>query len=293
MRAQVLACVVLASFFVMTLTSPADAGNGANWVLYNHHTADQGETEVKIFSDFSDAGKPNADYSAQLLEIEYGVTDRLTTALYFEGVDLDGQNYDFGSWRFETRYRLFEYGTVFLNPVLYVEYEQPEPEHRFIRSVTGRTDGGEEGEEDEKGTEHELETKLLLGHDFSDRFNVAFNWINEVNLDNGNWSFGYALGFNYTLFHSEIEEDAAEEKEHFGSGGWELEKVKLGGELYGGLGDDSLGLTLDSDKTKQYIGLNLQGEFENHISFGVGGAIGLTSDSEDAILRLLVGYEFE
>jgi hypothetical protein len=27
--------------------------------------------------------------------------------------------------------------------------------------------------------------------------------------------------------------------------------------------------------------------------FGVGGAFGLTDDSEDAILRLTAGYEFE
>lgn len=54
-----------------------------------------------------------------------------------------------------------------------------------------------------------------------------------------------------------------------------------------------LGLTFDPDKTKQYAGVNLFAELENHIQLGIGGAFGLTGDSENAILRLVAGYEFE
>ena len=68
----------------------------------------------------------------------------------------------------------------------------------ITRAVTGRTDGVDT----QGGTEHELETKLILGHDFSDRFNVAFNWINEVKFENGKWEFGYAAGLNYTVYRS-------------------------------------------------------------------------------------------
>ena len=31
--------------------------------------------------------------------------------------------------------------------------------------------------------EHEIESKLIVGHDITNRFDVAFNWINETNLD--------------------------------------------------------------------------------------------------------------
>lgn len=86
--------------------------------------------------------------------------------------------------RFENRYRVFKQDTL-LNPVLYLEYLQLETEHRYIKDVTGRA-GGEE-EEEEEGTEHELETKLIIGRDFSDRLDAAFNWISEVNLDTGDW----------------------------------------------------------------------------------------------------------
>ena len=92
-----------------------------------------------------------ADYSAQLLEIEHGVTDTWTTALYLEGVKLDGADYAFGSFRFENRVRLFREATLF-NPVLYAEYEQKEPASRYIRAVTGRVDG----EDDEDGSKADL-----------------------------------------------------------------------------------------------------------------------------------------
>lgn len=261
--------------------SGVHAGSGANFIVYNHHTAERGEKEIKLYSDFSDGGEEGR-YSAQLLELEYGVTDRWTTSLYFEGVNIDGEAYDFGGWRFENRVRLFDQ-QVLLNPVLYVEYEQLEPKHRYKRAVTGRTDG----EEEEEGTEHELETKLILGQDISDRLDVAFNWINEVNLDSGKWEFGYATGINYVLF------DAEDEGAKGGSNFGRLKEVKLGVESYGGLGDSEGGLTLDGGKTEQYAGVNLKAELDNGVQLGVGGAFGLTDDSEDVIVRTMVGYEFE
>jgi hypothetical protein len=262
--------------------APAFAGSGANFVLYNHHTAEQGEKEIKLYSDFANVGSGGADYFAQLIEFEYGVTDRWTTALYFEGDKIDGEDYEFGGWRFENRVRLFE-GNVFLNPVLYAEYEELKPAHRYNRAVVGRTDGEEGEEEEEEGTEHELETKLILGQDINDRLDVSFNWINETNFDTGEWAFGYALGFNYVLFEDEGSK---------GARGWALKEVKMGAELFGGLGDSEEGLTLSASETEQYAGLNLKGEFANGIELGIGGAFGLTDDSENAILRTMIDYEF-
>ena len=143
-------------------------------------------------------------------------------------------------------------------------------------------------------TEHELETKLMLGQDISNRLNVAFNWINELKFDNGVWSFGYAAGLNYMVFKSACEdEDEKRGSEGTRSDAWDLEKVTLGLEFYGGLGDSVRGLTVDADKTQQYAGINLRADFENHVHVGLGGAFGLTQESEDAILRLTAGYELE
>jgi hypothetical protein len=186
---------------------------------------------------------------------------------------------------------LFDYGH-FLNPVLYVEYEYLKPAHRYIRAVTGRTDEDEGEEEGEEKAEHEIESRLILGHDFAKRVNVAFNWINETNLESGKWEFGYATGLNLTLYEAE-DGEAGHKGGGFHSKRWDVEELILGIELYGGLGDSVLGLTLDADKTKQYLGVNLRAELENHIQLGIGGAFGLTGESENAIVRLVAGYEFD
>ena len=271
------------------------AGNEANFVLYDHHTDEKGETEVNVFGDFSNAVGHEPHYSAQLFEIERALTDRWEAALYLEGDKIDAEDYLFAGWRLESRYRLFEYGT-FLNPVLYVEYENLDPNHKYLLEVTGRTDTPE-GPETWK---HEIESKLIVGHDITNKFDVAFNWINETNVDTGRWEFGYALGFNYALVGEANQE--AEEHEHEGhaahehapkGAAWAIKEVKLGGELYGGLGDSTLGLTLDPNVTQQYAGLNLKTEWANGLHVMVGGAAGLTRESERGLLRLMLGYEFE
>lgn len=274
---------------MMWFPVPAWAGNGANFVLYNQYTEEKGETEIALYSDFSDGGNGEEAYSAQLLEIEHGVTDYWTTALYFEGVKIDGEDYEFGGFRFENRVRLFDYGH-FPNPVLYVEYEYLRPEHRYLKVVTGRTDEVEE--EGEEKAEHELESRLILAHDFTDRLNIAFNWINETNLESGKWEFGYATGLNLKLYEAE-DGEGGERSGHFHFADCGIEELVLGVELFGGLGDSVLGLTADPDKTKQYLGVNLLAELKNDIELGIGGAFGLTGDSENALLRLVAGYKFE
>lgn len=271
------------------------AGNEANFVLYDHHTDEKGETEVNAFGDFSNAVGDEPRYSAQLFEIERALTERWEAALYLEGDKIDDEDYLFAGWRLESRYRLFEYG-AFLNPVLYVEYENLSPDHKYLLDVTGRTDTPEGPER----WQHEIESKLIVGHDITSKFDVAFNWINETNVDTGRWEFGYALGFNYALVGKANQE--AEEHEHEGHGAhehaskgaaWAIKEVKLGGELYGGLGDSTLGLTLDPNVTQQYAGLNLKTEWTNGLHVMVGGAAGLTKESERGLLRLMIGYEFE
>lgn len=280
-------CSLLIAAATLGMTQSASAGNDGNFVLYNQHMAEKGEKEVSIFSDFAHTGGGAKDYTAQVYEIEYGVTDLWTTAAYLESAETYGENYGYASFRFENRVRLFKEETLF-NPVLYAEYDQKQPQSRYISSVVGRTDTPT----GPSGTEHELETKLIVGHDLTDRFTVAFNWINEVKLDNGLWSFGYAAGFNYVLMQAKSEApEERREKTHTGS--WDVETLTLGFEAYGGLGDSALGLTADPNKTEQYAGINLEADFKNQIHVGIGGAFGLTKESEDAILRLTAGYEFE
>jgi hypothetical protein len=259
----------------------AHAGNEANFVLYSQYTEPAGEIEINVYNDFSRGAGSLPRYSAQQVEIEYAFTNKLVSALYVDAQKSPDESYQFGAWKFETRYRLFEYGAVFLNPMLYVEYATERPANRYISEVLGRTDtpeapGGPR-------TEHNIETKLILGEDIGKNFDVAFNWINEANLDTGHWEFGYAAGLNYSLYR--VERNKADP--------WSIRSVKLGAELYGGLGDNWRGLTLDPGVTQQYAGLNLKTAFSNDVNFMIGIAAGLTSPSEHALLRLQLGYEFK
>ena len=284
---RVVALVLMAAGINLVGTTAALAGRGANFVLYNHHMEEQGATEVEVYSDYGRVGNGEPNYTAQMFEVEYGVTDLFTTALYLEGAKTfgDDESYEFGSFRFENRLRLFREDTL-LNPVLYVEYLYKKPESRYVRDVVGRVDGEED--EEEEGSEHELETKVILGHDITNNLNIAFNTIHEVNLENGHWAFGYATGVNYTFFRVS---DARPGFDNFNNS--RIEKLTIGLEMFGGVGDSVKGLTLAGSKIEQYVGVNLRADFKDEFHVGIGGAFGLTGHSEDAIFRLTAGFELE
>jgi hypothetical protein len=284
-----------------SLARPALAGNEANFVLYNSHTEEAGGTEINVYSDFARAFKDEPHYGAQLFEIEHAFTDRLMAAIYLEGDAIQGEDgYKFGSFRAEARYRLFEKDQAFFNPVLYVEYEHLTTSHKYILDALGRSDTPVV-----EATENSIETKLILGRDLTDKLDVAFNWINEGNMGTGYWEFGYAAGLNYKIFEDDSGEkdekkgkkglkDKGKDKEFGGHPrGWGVKEVKLGAEVYGGLGDATRGLTMDPHVTQQYAGLNIKAELQNGFHVMMGGALGLTGESDQAKFRLQVGYEFE
>ncbi len=62
------------------------------------------------------------------IEFEYGITDRLTTAIYFNFEETrstnnsyESKSLSFTSTSYELRYRLFEIGEYFIDPTLYAE----------------------------------------------------------------------------------------------------------------------------------------------------------------------------
>lgn len=274
-------CIALSVF--MILPSAAWAGNGANFILYNHHTAEAGEKEVMLMNDLGQ--EPDGTrYAAQMIEFELGLTDRWTSEFMIEGQATSGEGgYHFTGFRWENRYRLFEYGK-FLNPVLYVEWEDLGEDTKYLMEVSGREDAAERTKA--RPRERILETRLILGEDMGDGLDAAFNWINESDLDTGVTAFGYALGLNYKLSPLPGAPVRHIEEEH----GYHPE-VRLGLELFGGLGDSDRGVTADADVTQHYLGVNTMFHVTGRTMIKFGGAIGLTNVSQD-LFRLAVGYEF-
>jgi hypothetical protein len=173
--------------------------------------------------------------------------------------------------------------------VLYAEWENLKTTTKFQMEVSGRTDS----ESGEPGATSEgiLETRLILGHDVSDRFNVAFNWINETNARTKKPDFGYALDINWGLRGAGHDTET-----HFhhtlGAGGaLALRELTLGAKLYGGLGNSSKWIAASGKVTEHYLGINLVSHWSNGWMLQAGFLKGLTSPSQRGLLRLMAGYD--
>jgi hypothetical protein len=267
-------------YIVLLLAAPSVAlgANGANFVLYTHHTEEPGELKVMFMNDIGQEADTTR-YVAQMVELELGITERWTTGFMVEGQTTSGEGgYNFTGFRWENRYRLFEYGR-FLNPVLYVEYEDLGEDTKYAMEVSGREDATVHVKSRER--ERVLETRLILGHDFTNRFNVAFNWLNESDLDTGVTAFGYAAGLNYELTTMRRTED-----NHGSHPG-----ITFGLEVFGALGDSDKGITADAKITQHYLAPNMMLHITDSTMVKFGGAVGLTNVSQD-IFRMAIGYKF-
>ncbi|MBI3008399.1 MAG: hypothetical protein HYY56_02620 [Candidatus Omnitrophica bacterium] len=279
--------LVLASVYFGVMAS-AFCGTDGYFTTYNHHI-EKGEFEIMLMNDFTSPSEPKeeegqGDYFSHMLELEYGVTDQWSTEFMVEWFeDIEHGVSEFTGFRWENRYRIFKEETL-LNPTLYVEYEDLDPDTRFKMETSGWILPPYEEEEAEVHRERILESRIILSHDFG-RMNAAFNFINETDLDNGVTAFGYSLGLITLLHHEEEEEGGAEhhhEEEH--------EKVGLGIELFGALGDTKK-FDLRPSRQEHYLGPILVYHVNPNFMIHTQLAIGL-SDASDDIVRLNFGYEF-
>lgn len=97
---------------------------------YTSYTLPANALELEIWN----TGKIQKDFGyfyrwQPRVEFEYGVTDKLTTSIYFNFDETRSKNnnypsksFSFTSTSFELRYRLFEIGEYFVDPTLYGEF---------------------------------------------------------------------------------------------------------------------------------------------------------------------------
>ena len=69
-------------------------------------------------------------------EFEYGATAWWTTELYFDGQTTFNDSTIFTGFRWENRFRLLQ-REHFINPVLYIEYEQTSGADKILKEVEG------------------------------------------------------------------------------------------------------------------------------------------------------------
>src|SRR5579885_1788514 len=133
---QLLYRLVLSGFFVgLIFASAAFAQESPYIITYDHYLEEPGNLEVEYFSTFGTQRGGN-DFHSYWLEFEYGATAYWTTELYLDGQTTFHDSSIFTGFRFENRFRPFKF-EHFVNPVLYVEYEQVSAADKLLKEVEG------------------------------------------------------------------------------------------------------------------------------------------------------------
>lgn len=270
------------TFFAITLAlafaRPARAQERAYFVTYDHYLEEPGNLEIALANT---TGVPKADhaaYNAPWLELEYGFTGWWTAELYLEGVTTRGDGNAFAGWRWENRFRPLR-GEHRLNPVLYVEYENTNEASRIQKEIVGS--GGiafEPIAELRKTRTRELEGKLILSS-VAGVWNVSENLIVEKNLsEDEGLEFGYSVGVSRPIGT-------------LASGAgcrFCAENFVVGVEAFGGLGSTE---GFGAGEQRHYLAPVFAWRATPQLTVKASAAVGLTSASDHALVRVGVSYE--
>jgi len=167
------------------LVSQAHADRRAYGVTYEAVTAPRGELDVETWSTFAPQGEvdggPSSRGVREMIELEYGITDRWDAALYnmLDMITTGDTASGYAGFKLETRYRPSDRGEWPIDPVFYLEVQQ------LFRG----------------DARQKYEAKLILARDIGD-LNLAANVaIEEERTTEPAWNteVEYALGTSYAL----------------------------------------------------------------------------------------------
>jgi len=255
------------------LPVPVQAQDRAYIVTYDHYLEEPGSLEVEYSSVYGTQRGGN-NFHAFWAEFEYGVKAWWTTELYLDAQSTFHQSTLFTGFRWENRFRLLQ-REHFVNPVLYVEYEQIKGSDKILKEVEGHdveSDFATPNAVLHAETKHEIELKLLLSRQ-AKGWNFAVNPLFGKNLSPSEpWEFGYAMGASRPLALK-----ASAHRCNFCP-----ENFILGVEMYGGLGNvKSPGLHETSHYLAPVGAWNLPAGWTLRLSPGFG----LNGNSHQFLLR--------
>ena len=257
---------------------PALAQESPYFVAYDHYLEEPGNLEIEYFSTYGTQRVGNS-FHAFWTEFEYGATAWWTTEFYLDGQTTFHDSTVFTGFRWENRFRLLKH-EHFINPVLYLEYENKNGADKILKEVEGHdveSDFLVSNAEARKEHIHEMELKLILSSTFKG-WNFTENALAAKNLSNSPWEFGYALGASRPLALKASAKRCTFCPQNF-----------IGGvEMYGGLGDrHSFGLHDTSQYLAPVLAWNLPSGWELRISSGFG----LNDNSHRFLMRWGVSRE--
>lgn len=269
--------MALALFLPVLLVPGTHAQEKPYFVTYPHDLEEPGNLEIETKSAIAEPDGSN-HFGSLATELEYGVRAWWTSELYLDGQTTANDSTLFTGFRIENRFRplMREH---FINPVLYIEYENITGADKTVLEVVGhdgQSDLSSPNAEAHKEHKHEAETRLILSSNLK-AWNVSENFIAEKNLDHAPWEFGYAIGATRPL------RTLGASRPCF----YCADKFIAGAEIYGGLGDTwSLTLHDTSHYIAPLIGWQLP---KARLSFSPG--FGLTGSSLDRVYRFGLAFE--
>ena len=257
----------------------AQAQEPPYFVTYSHVMEEPGNLEIA--SQNIGATPKNANpFYGQTVELEYGVAAWYTAEVYLQGQSTVHDSTVFTGFRFENRFRPLR-SEHWVNPVLYVEYEDVSSADKSFLEITGNhvvSDQAIANAVLRKDVEHSVEGKLILSSNFNG-FNISENIIAEKNVSNEPWEFGYAVGGAHSLSTHASVTDCRFCRQYFA----------VGGELFGGLGTR---YDFGFKSTSIYAGPTIAYNSPHSYTITAGPEFGLNANSSAVLWRLKASYEF-
>src|SRR5580698_3985789 len=275
-RLALLACPLL-----FVLLPRVAAQEPPYFVTYSSALEEPGNLEISLKN--TQAAPQNGNpFLGSVLELEYGVKGWWTTEFYLDGQATKNDSTILTGFRWENRFRplLREH---FINPVLYVEYENTNLADRGLLEIVGHdgiADLAIPNSVARQEIEREMELKLILSSNVKG-WNFSENFIAEKDLNESEpWEFGYALGISRPLAFAVSPRPCFFCRENFA----------VGAELYGGLGNmDGFGLKA----TSQYIAPTLSFNIPRGPTISFSPGFGLNDNSLGRIYRVKLSYEIQ
>jgi hypothetical protein len=238
-------------------SSAARADRRAYGTTYEAVTAPQGEIDVETWTTFAPQGEidggPSSRGMREMIELEYGITDRWDAAIYnmLDMITSGDTESGYAGFRIETRYRPTDRGAWFVDPVLYLELQQ------LFRG----------------DAKQKYEAKLIVAKDLGN-VNLAANLaLEEERTTEPAWNteVEYAAGASYALSPA----------------------FSFGAELFGKAENDPMGGIENRSWAGPALSWGAGGRGPlRGVWVTLAGGAGLTRDSDAYYARAIVGLQF-
>lgn len=248
------------------------------FVTYTHDLEEPGNLEIENKTALARPGGGDR-FAAAANELEYGVRAWWTSELYLDGQTTAQESTIPTGFRLENRMRPLMREHL-INPVLYFEYENTSGADKTIIEVVGhdgQSDLAVANAEARREHQHEAELKLILSSNLRN-WNISENFITEKDLSHAPWEFGYAVGAARPLRSAFSTRECT----------FCAEKLTLGAEAYGGLGDT---WSLTTRDTSHYIAPVAGWELPHGARLSFSPGWGLTGSSLNRVYRVGLAYE--